>query len=77
MKSTLGLPVIAHLLPEGAVGTTIAIEPILTGQSGAQIYAVRTTRGELVLRVAPEHQVAEHWANELRVLRRAAACGVL
>lgn len=74
--STLGLPVIAHLLPEGVVGTTLAIEPIVTGQSGAQIYAVRTSRGELVLRVAPEHQVAEHWANELRVLRRAAACGV-
>lgn len=71
----LGLPVIAHLLPEDVVGTTIAIEPIVTGQSGAQIYGVRTTRGELVLRVAPEREVAEHWANELRVLRRAAACG--
>src|SRR6201990_3624533 len=75
MTSTFGLPMVAHLLPEGIVGTTLAIEPIVTGQSGAQIYGVRTTRDALVLRVAPEAESTEHWANELRVLRRAAACG--
>jgi aminoglycoside phosphotransferase (APT) family kinase protein len=76
MTSPQALPVLADLLPVGVVGSTIAIEPIVTGQSGAQIYGVRTTRGELVLRVAPQCEVAEHWANELRVLRRAAECGV-
>jgi aminoglycoside phosphotransferase (APT) family kinase protein len=76
MTTTLDLPVIARLLPESVVGTTLAIQPIVTGNSGAQVFAVRTTSGELVLRLAPDGEGAEHWANELRVLRRASACGV-
>jgi aminoglycoside phosphotransferase (APT) family kinase protein len=76
MSSNLDLSALAHLLPESVVGTTLALEPIIAGNSGAQVYGVRTSGGELVLRLASESEGAEHWANELRVLRRASACGV-
>ena len=62
-------PAIAHLLPEAHVGTVIAIQAIATG-----VYAVRSTRGELVLRVQPNGGQA--WAQQRRVLEQAAAAGV-
>lgn len=76
MTATLLASEIARLLPESIVGTTVSIEPIVTGQSGARLFGVRTTRGELVLRIAPEREAGEHWDNQLRIQKRAAACGV-
>jgi aminoglycoside phosphotransferase (APT) family kinase protein len=67
---------IAPLLPGEHVGTVTAIQPISMGLSGAGVYAVSSTRGELVLRVQPERGDASHWAQQLRVLRRAAERGV-
>ena len=67
---------IAALLPEEHVGTVTAIQPISMGASGAGVYAVSTTRGELVLRVHPEGGDASHWTQQLSVLRRAAERGV-
>ena len=64
---------IDHLLPEDAVGKVTAVQPISTGLSGAGVWAVSSTRGELILRV----QAAETgWTQHLRVLRRAAEAGV-
>jgi len=82
MPTTLELPVLGHLLPEGVVGTTIAIEPIVTGQSGAQIYGVRTTRGELVFLLhcgpAPQRcgvaRAVNVGASNAQERRRAASC---
>jgi len=67
---------IAPLLPEEHVGTVTAIQAISMGLSGAGVYAVSSTRGELVLRVQREGGEASHWTQQLRVLRRAAARGV-
>ena len=67
---------IAHLLPEEHVGTVIAIKQISMGLSGAGVYAVDSTRGEMVLRVQPERGDAARWTQQLLVLRRAAERGV-
>jgi aminoglycoside phosphotransferase (APT) family kinase protein len=67
---------IAHLLPEEYVGSVAAVQPITMGLSGAGVYAVTSTRGELVLRVSPQNDGASHWTQQLRVLRRAAERGV-
>ncbi len=69
-------PALAHLLPADAVGTVTAIQPLPRGPSGSSVYAVSSDRGELVLRVQPAHRDAGEWAQQLRVLRRAAAAGV-
>lgn len=66
---------IAHLLPEQQVGSVTSIEPISTGASGASVYAVTTTRGELVLRVSGD-RFAAHWAQQLLIMRRAADRGI-
>jgi len=64
------------LLPEALVGAALRIEPIRAGLSGAGVYAVSTARGAYVLRVqAREHNEA-YFAQQLRVLRRAADAGI-
>jgi aminoglycoside phosphotransferase (APT) family kinase protein len=64
---------LAPLLPEAKVGSVSAIQPISMGLSGSGVYAVSSTRGELVLRVQPERLDASMWTQQLEVLRRAAA----
>jgi aminoglycoside phosphotransferase (APT) family kinase protein len=77
MSATVpGIAAIAHLLPEEHVGSVTAVRPISMGLSGAGVYAVTTTRGELVLRVNADRGDASHFAHQLRVLRRAAEHGV-
>ena len=66
---------VAHLLPEQHVGSVVAIEPISTGASGADVYAVTTTRGEFVLRISGD-RLGVHWTQHLRIMRRAAERGV-
>jgi aminoglycoside phosphotransferase (APT) family kinase protein len=63
---------LARFLPEAHVGHVTAIEPITMGQSGAGVYAVSSSRGELVLRVQPERLDETWWTQQLRILRRAA-----
>ncbi|HKE18067.1 MAG TPA: phosphotransferase [Kofleriaceae bacterium] len=70
------LAAVAHLLPEPQVGRVTAIQPISMGLSGAAVYAVSSTRGELVLRVNAAGHDASRWAQQLLVLRRAAERGV-
>jgi len=67
---------LAPLLPANVVGTVTAIQQLPKGPSGSAVYAVTSDRGELVLRVQPTHRDAAEWAQQLRVLRRAAAAGV-
>jgi aminoglycoside phosphotransferase (APT) family kinase protein len=67
---------LAHLLPEDRVGIVSAIQPLSMGPSGARVYAVSSTQGELVLRVGAEQEYASRWAQQLRVQRLAAASGI-
>jgi aminoglycoside phosphotransferase (APT) family kinase protein len=67
---------IERFLPETVVGGVEEVRPISMGLSGAGVWAVRTTRGELVLRVQPERADPTAWGQQLIVLRRAAAAGV-
>jgi aminoglycoside phosphotransferase (APT) family kinase protein len=67
---------LAPLLPEAQVGTVTSIQPISMGLSGSGVYAVSSTRGELVLRVQPERTDVTLWTQQLMVLRRAAEHGV-
>ncbi|MDP9034677.1 MAG: aminoglycoside phosphotransferase family protein [Myxococcota bacterium] len=67
---------LAHLLPEEHVGAISAVQPISGGLSGAAVYAVTSTRGDLVLRVNAEGGGTARWAQQLRVLRRAAEQGI-
>lgn len=67
---------LAPLLPEARVGAVSAIQPISMGLSGSGVYAVTSTRGELVLRVQPERHDDTLWTQQLAVLRRASAHGV-
>src|SRR5690348_7096349 len=71
-----GFARLAQLLPEAAVGTVRAIEPIALGLSGADVYAVSSSRGELVLRVSATASDPVRWKQQLDVLRRVAAAGV-
>jgi aminoglycoside phosphotransferase (APT) family kinase protein len=64
------------LLPEEQVGAVTAVQPISMGLSGAGVYAVSTTAGELVLRVQSQQQGPSDWTQQLRILRRAADAGV-
>jgi aminoglycoside phosphotransferase (APT) family kinase protein len=70
------LATLARFLPEERVGTVTGIEPIALGLSGAGVYAVHSTRGELILRVQPERADATQWTQPLLILRRAAERGV-
>jgi aminoglycoside phosphotransferase (APT) family kinase protein len=63
-------------LPEDRVGVVERVEPIRVGLSGAGVHAVTTSRGEYVLRVQARQLEEEYFAQQLRVLRRAADAGV-
>jgi Ser/Thr protein kinase RdoA (MazF antagonist) len=52
------------------------LEPITVGLSGAGVYAVTTSRGKFVLRVQGRQTDESSFAQQLRVLRRAAEAGV-
>ena len=52
------------------------VEPITLGLSGAGVYAVTASRGAFVLRVQSREIDAGYFAQQVRVLRRAAAAGV-
>jgi aminoglycoside phosphotransferase (APT) family kinase protein len=64
------------LLPEDRVGVVERLEPITLGLSGAGVYAVTTSRGAYVLRVQGRNGDEGSFAQQLRVLRRAADAGV-
>jgi aminoglycoside phosphotransferase (APT) family kinase protein len=64
------------LLPEDRVGVVERLEPITLGLSGAGVYAVTTSRGAYVLRVQARDMDPASFAQQLRVLRRAADAGV-
>jgi Ser/Thr protein kinase RdoA (MazF antagonist) len=64
------------LLPASIVGDVTSILPIRAGLSGAGVYAVEAARGRFVLRVVDPAVSARDWADQLVVLRRAAALGV-
>ncbi|HTA21285.1 MAG TPA: phosphotransferase [Polyangia bacterium] len=64
------------LLPASIVGDVASIAPIRAGLSGAGVYAVEAARGRFVLRVVDSTVSARDWADQLVVLRRAAALGV-
>jgi aminoglycoside phosphotransferase (APT) family kinase protein len=67
---------LAHLLPEAVLGTVHTVEPITIGQSGAAVYAVDSSRGSYVLRLAGDRPEAAFWSQQLLVQQRAAAVGV-
>lgn len=76
MSAPAELAALAHLLPEERVGTVTAVQPISAGLSGASVYAVSSTRGELVLRVNAPRADTSLWTQQLRILRRASDAGV-
>lgn len=63
-------------LPEERVGVVQSIEPINVGLSGARVYAVTTSRGAYVLRVQPPELADDNFAQQLRVMRLAAAAEI-
>lgn len=63
-------------LPEALVGATTRAVPIHMGLSGASVYAITTTRGEYILRVAPGDALGRAWGRQLGIQRRAAALGI-
>lgn len=67
---------LAALLPEAKVGTVQSVEPIIMGLSGASVYAVRSSQGELVLRVNAQGADGDALEQQQRVLQRAADKGV-
>jgi aminoglycoside phosphotransferase (APT) family kinase protein len=68
-------PLLPHL-PEPLVGAVEAIEPISHGLSGAGVWAVTTSRGAYVLRLQSREIDEGYFAQQLRVLRRAAEAGI-
>ncbi|WP_437682552.1 phosphotransferase [Sorangium sp. So ce131] len=70
------LAALLPLLPEDRVGAVERLEPITLGLSGASVYAVTTSRGAYVLRVQGRQNDEGYFAQQLRVLRRAADAGV-
>jgi len=64
------------LLPETRVGVVERLEPITLGLSGAGVYAVTTSRGACVLRVQGRQMDDASFAQQLRILRRAADAGI-
>jgi nucleoside-diphosphate-sugar epimerase/aminoglycoside phosphotransferase (APT) family kinase protein len=66
---------VARYLPEELTGEIEAVCFLSSGLSGAGVYGVTTARGELVLRVQPEHGHGD-WAQQLLVMQRAAERGV-
>lgn len=76
MSSTSAVSALSHLLPEAHVGKVSAVESITLGLSGAAVYAVSSSRGELVLRVHSASDEPARWQQQLRILRLAAERGV-
>lgn len=66
---------VARHLPEELAGQVEAVRFLSSGLSGAAVYGVTTARGELVLRVQPEHGHGD-WLQQLLVMQRAAERGV-
>lgn len=66
---------VARYLPEELAGQVEAVRFLSSGLSGAGVYGVTTARGELVLRVQPEHGHGD-WSQQLLVMQRAAERGV-
>jgi aminoglycoside phosphotransferase len=64
------------LLPEESVGAVERLEPIALGASGAGVYAVSASRGAFVLRLQGPRVDDGFFAQQLRVLRRAAAASI-
>jgi aminoglycoside phosphotransferase (APT) family kinase protein len=64
------------LLPEDRVGIVQGVVPISLGLSGAGVYAVSTSRGACVLRVQAHELAQGHFAQQLRILRRAVDAGI-
>ena len=64
------------LLPEERVGLVARVEPITLGLSGAGVYAVTASRGAYVLRVQSRQIDPGYFAQQVRVLRRAAEAGI-
>jgi aminoglycoside phosphotransferase (APT) family kinase protein len=64
------------LLPEERVGVVAHVEPITLGLSGAGVYSVTASLGAFVLRVQPRELDAGYFAQQVRVLRRAADAGI-
>jgi aminoglycoside phosphotransferase (APT) family kinase protein len=64
------------LLPEPKLGTIEKIEPLTAGRSGAGVYAVTASRGAFVLRVQSRQLDDDYFAQQLRILTRAAGAGI-
>jgi len=63
-------------LPQTLIGNVDAITPIRMGLSGAGVYAIRSDRGEYVLRLQGAGADDDFWSQHIRILRRAADHGV-
>jgi thiamine kinase-like enzyme len=72
----LSMTDLVRLLPEDRVGVVERVAPITMGLSGAAVYAVTTSRGACVLRVQRRDLDEESFAQQLRILRRAADAGI-
>jgi aminoglycoside phosphotransferase (APT) family kinase protein len=70
------LAALLPLLPEDRIGVVERIEPITLGLSGAGVWAVTTSRGPCILRVQGRQIYESAFAQQLRVLRRAADAGI-
>lgn len=66
---------VARYLPPEVAGEVAEVRFLSSGLSGAGVYAVTSSRGELVLRVQPEPEFGR-WEQQSLVLRRAAERGV-
>jgi nucleoside-diphosphate-sugar epimerase/aminoglycoside phosphotransferase (APT) family kinase protein len=66
---------VARYLPPEVAGEVSEVHFLSSGLSGAGVYAVTSTRGDLVLRVQPEPEFGR-WEQQALVMRRAAELGV-
>lgn len=69
-------PQLLRLLPEELVGTVERIAPVSQGLSGAGVYAITTSSGQHVLRIQPRSTDPTTFAEQLRIIRCAAAAGI-
>jgi aminoglycoside phosphotransferase (APT) family kinase protein len=66
---------VVRYLPAAVAGTVDEVRFLSSGLSGAGVYGVTCSRGELVLRVQPEPEFGR-WDQQLLIMRRAAQAGV-
>ncbi len=66
---------VARYLPSEVAGEVSDVHFLSSGLSGAGVYAVTSSRGELVLRVQPEPEFGR-WEQQSLIMRRAAERGV-